>query len=67
MRDAWPEALLVVRVTARAIYPNCPRYIHRMQPVARSEFVPRAGCETPQPGWKKADWARDVVPPVQKK
>jgi hypothetical protein len=24
--------------------------------------VPRAGVETPEPAWKSADWARDVVP-----
>jgi hypothetical protein len=62
LRESWPEALLVVRVTPRAIYPNCPRYIHRMTPAVRSEFVPRAGCQTPEPGWKRSEWARDVLP-----
>jgi uncharacterized protein len=60
---AYPEAQFVVRVTATEIFPNCPRYIHRMELVERSKFVPRAGVETPEPGWKSADWARDVVPP----
>jgi predicted pyridoxine 5'-phosphate oxidase superfamily flavin-nucleotide-binding protein len=58
----WPGAQFVVRVTARAIYPNCPRYIHRMQPVERSPYVPREGCSTPVPEWKRSDWARDVLP-----
>ena len=57
----WPEAQFVVRVTPRAIYPNCPRYIHRMDLVERSEFVPREGCETPVPGWKRAPWANDAL------
>jgi hypothetical protein len=60
---SFPEAQFVVRVTATEIFPNCPRYIHRMALVERSKFVPRAGVETPEPGWKSADWARDVVPP----
>jgi uncharacterized protein len=51
-----------VRVTATAIFPNCPRYIHRLELAERSRFVPRAGVETPEPAWKSADWARDVVP-----
>ena len=58
----FPEAQFIVRVEAREIFPNCPRYIHRMQPVEASPFVPRAGCETPVPGWKRAPWARDALP-----
>jgi len=60
---SYPEAQFVVRVTATEIFPNCPRYIHKMELVERSKFVPRAGAETPEPAWKSADWARDVVPP----
>jgi uncharacterized protein len=60
---AYPEAQFVVRVTATEIFPNCPRYIHKLELVERSKFVPRAGAETPEPAWKSSDWARDVVPP----
>jgi predicted pyridoxine 5'-phosphate oxidase superfamily flavin-nucleotide-binding protein len=53
----YPEAQLVVRVAVRAVFPNCPRYIHRMELVERSRFVPRpAEGETPVPAWKRADW-----------
>jgi len=31
LQDAYPEAQAIVRVCARHIFPNCPRYIHRMQ------------------------------------
>jgi uncharacterized protein len=48
----FPEAQFIVRVAAEQIFANCPRYIHKMQLVERSAFVPRAGCETPQPEWK---------------
>jgi len=58
----YPEAQLVVRVSVTRVFPNCPRYIHKMALVERSSFVPRAGCETPVPNWKKNDWAKDVLP-----
>ena len=58
----YAEAQFVVVVSVREVFPNCPRYIHKFALVERSQFVPHAGCETPAPGWKKADWARDVLP-----
>jgi hypothetical protein len=59
---AYPEAQLVVRVDVREVFPNCPRYIHRYRKVEASAFVPREGCDTPVPSWKRSDWARDVLP-----
>lgn len=58
----YPGAQFVVRVHAERIYPNCPRYIHKYQLVERSSFVPRAGAAAPVPGWKRTEWARDVLP-----
>jgi uncharacterized protein len=58
----FPGAQFVVRVRAVELFPNCPRYIHRMQIVERSPFVPRPAEETPVPEWKRADWAHDVLP-----
>ena len=58
----WEGAQFVVRVAVSEVFPNCPRYIHRMELVERSRFVPRDGCEPPVPDWKKTDWARDVLP-----
>lgn len=57
-----PEAQFVVRVRARTVYPNCPRYLHRLEPVERSRFVPREDQLTPVPEWKRSDWAADVLP-----
>jgi uncharacterized protein len=57
-----PEQQFVVRVRASEVFPNCPRYIHRMQLVERSRFVPRAECETPAPAWKTREWSRDALP-----
>jgi predicted pyridoxine 5'-phosphate oxidase superfamily flavin-nucleotide-binding protein len=58
----YPEAQFVVVVTVREVFPNCPRYIHKFALVERSKFVPHTGIETPVPGWKQMDWARDVLP-----
>jgi predicted pyridoxine 5'-phosphate oxidase superfamily flavin-nucleotide-binding protein len=58
----FPEAQLIVRVTATEVFPNCPRYIHEYKLVSRSRFVPKTECETPVPQWKQSDWAHDVLP-----
>ena len=58
----YPEAQLIVRVTPAQIFPNCPRYIHKMALVERSPFLPAAGRPTPVPAWKQSEWARDVLP-----
>ena len=58
----YPGAQFVVRVRATQVFPNCPRYIHRMALVARSRFVPRAEREAPIPDWKRTEWACDVLP-----
>jgi uncharacterized protein len=59
---AYPEAQFIVRVAATEVFPNCPRYIHRMALVERSRFVPRPGEQTPVPDWKRTEWACDVLP-----
>jgi hypothetical protein len=51
--SGFEGAQLVVRVKAEAIFPNCPRYLHRMQLVETSVYAPRPGHEPPEPGWKK--------------
>ena len=58
----FPGAQFVVRVRAVEVFPNCPRYIHRMELIERSRFVPRPAEETPVPEWKRTDWARDALP-----
>ena len=59
---AWPEAQFVVRVHATRVFPNCPRYIHRMALVERSSYVPRAGIVTPVPEWKRGALAAGALP-----
>ena len=57
----WPGAQFIVRVSARRVYPNCPRYIHKYALVERSRFVPRGDEPPPVPDWKRMDWACDVL------
>jgi predicted pyridoxine 5'-phosphate oxidase superfamily flavin-nucleotide-binding protein len=54
-------AQLLVRVRAGRIFPNCPRYVHRMSIVEASPFVPHAGQAAPVPKWKRMDAFRDVL------
>jgi predicted pyridoxine 5'-phosphate oxidase superfamily flavin-nucleotide-binding protein len=58
----YPRAQCIVRVHATEVFPNCPRYIHKLQLVEHSRFTPRADCEPPVPDWKRREWARDVLP-----
>jgi predicted pyridoxine 5'-phosphate oxidase superfamily flavin-nucleotide-binding protein len=62
LMGAYPDAQFVVRVRAREVFPNCPRYIHRYELVERSRFVPKADAPPPVPDWKRSDWAHDVLP-----
>jgi hypothetical protein len=42
----YPEAQFVVRVSVHQVFPNCPRYIRKMQRIERSKFVPRPAVRT---------------------
>ena len=58
-------AQMIVRVTARVIFPNCPRYIPDMQLVDPSVYAPRPGYDPPEPVWKDFEVFRDCVHPRQ--
>lgn len=58
----FPGAVMMVRVTAERIFPNCPRYIHRMRLEGFSDFAPREGHSPPIPEWKTRDTFRDALP-----
>jgi predicted pyridoxine 5'-phosphate oxidase superfamily flavin-nucleotide-binding protein len=55
-------AQLVVRVRAARIFPNCPRYIPRMQVTEPSPYIPCPGVAPPIPAWKRFEMFRDVLP-----
>ena len=58
-------AQLIVRVAARAIFPNCPRYIPNMEMTGPSIYTPQPQCDPVEPNWKKSDDFKDVVHPRQ--
>ena len=57
----FPGAQFIVRVHAARIFPNCPRYIHRMTVAEPSPYVPRADYTPPIPKWKRFDAFADVL------
>jgi len=65
LMDSAVGAQLIVRVRARAIFPNCPRYIPTLELVEPSTYAPKAGIEPVEPAWKTFDLFKDVVPPRQ--
>ena len=58
-------AQLIVRVKARAIFPNCPRYIPKLQLVEQSKYVPQSGSDPVEPAWKGFPDFKDYVHPRQ--
>jgi hypothetical protein len=60
--SSFEGAQLIVRVRAERIFPNCPRYIHKMQVVEHSVYSPRPGHVPPVPEWKQMDVFRDYLP-----
>lgn len=57
-----PGAQLVVRLHVTRVFPNCPRYLPTLAPVADSPYLPRCDEEPPVPGWKKDARFADALP-----
>jgi len=53
------EPVPAVRVRAEQIFPNCPRYIHRMKLLEHSAH---AGDNPPVPAWKQMPHFNEVLP-----
>ena len=62
LRANFPGSVFIVRVTASLIFPNCPRYLHKMQLVEYSAYAPRPDYAPPVPAWKTFDSFRDALP-----
>ena len=61
--EALPGGQILVKVTPTDIFPNCPRYIPRLDLVEASPYVPHAGEPPLEPRWKSFELFADVVPP----
>ncbi len=59
----FPGGQMLVRVTPEHIFPNCPRYIHNVQMIQPSAYVPEQGRAPVEPAWKNFADFKDVVPP----
>jgi len=62
LREAYPGSVFIIRVVAERIFPACPRYIHKMEMVEHSQYVPVRDHAPPVPGWKLDDRFRDALP-----
>ena len=59
---SWERAQLVIRLAVEQVFPNCPRYIPRMQTVEASPYSPSPNHAPPRPGWKDDPRFRDALP-----
>jgi hypothetical protein len=62
LMSQFPGAIMIIRVKAERIFPNCPRYIHRMQMVEHSVYAPSARHTPPVPDWKRMPVFEDALP-----
>ena len=60
LRDEFPGSVFIVRVNAKLIFPNCPRYLHKVDEL--SVYAPRPQYTPPVPAWKTFDVFRDALP-----
>lgn len=66
LMQRFAGAQLLVRVKARAIFPNCPRYIVTPGAPEPSTYAPRPDYQPPEPAWKGFDAFKDYIHPRQK-
>ena len=64
--EQFPGAQLLVRLEVEGIFPNCPRYIHKMQLLEHSVYAPRLAYEPPEPDWKSSPNFNDALPARKK-
>lgn len=61
--DSFEGAEMAVSVAVTAIWPNCPRYVHRYAKIEESRYVPKADGTAPLAEWKRIDALQDALPP----
>jgi predicted pyridoxine 5'-phosphate oxidase superfamily flavin-nucleotide-binding protein len=66
LMQRFAGAQLLVRVKARAIFPNCPRYIVMPGASEPSKYAPRPQYQPPEPAWKGFDDFKGYIHPRQK-
>ncbi len=66
MLASYPGAIVVVEVDIERVWQNCPRYVHRMQPVEQSPYVPAEDGSVKLALWKRIDVIQDVLNEVDR-
>ena len=59
--DSYPGANLVVEVSLSHVWVNCPRYVHRMQSIEKSPYLPGEDGKALLALWKRVDLVQDVL------
>jgi uncharacterized protein len=59
--DSFEGAEMAVSVAVSAIWPNCPRYVHRYAKMEESRYVPKSDGTAPLAEWKRVDAFQDVL------
>ena len=61
MLDSYPGANLVVEISVNHVWVNCPRYVHRMQPLEQSPYLPGKDGAVSLALWKRVDLIQDAL------
>jgi len=67
MLDSYPGAHLVVEVTVEHVWVNCPRYVHRMQPLETSPYLPNEDGTVTLALWKRINLMQDVLSKAERR
>lgn len=62
LQEGTGESDALVAVEVERIWPNCPRYVHRLSLEELSVYAPRDGHVPPVPEWKQLDLFAEVLP-----
>ncbi len=61
MLASYPGANVAVEMAIERVWQNCPRYVHKMQPVEQSPYVPAEDGSVKLALWKRIDVIQDVL------
>lgn len=57
----YPGANLVIKISVDHVWVNCPRYVHRMQSLEKSPYLPGKDGTVSLALWKRIDIVQDVL------
>jgi len=61
MLAGYPGVSVAVELNIERVWQNCPRYVHKMQPVEQSPYVPGKDGSAKFALWKRLDVMQDVL------